>query len=271
MTNLNIFCATINYYKVLDKLPKYIIPVGLGDNEFPNHWQIEKKGKNISNLNKFYAQLTMYYWIWKNHINKFEKNEFIGSCEHRLFWLNDYYKTKQKFSFSSLYSKLLKPDNQFFKKSDIIVAQPTVFRSRSLIEDFEECHVKNIINETINFVPTEERKAYYQHLKKNVFYIGNMFITKKKYFEEYCEIIFPFVDLCYELCMSKKLCSGYNIRLPVFLAERFSSYWMSKFNNKSTLSFARLGSFHLSNKLNSFTNTLKIPFTFSQYPTLYKY
>ena len=31
------------------------------------------------------------------------------------------------------------------------------------------------------------------------------------------------------------------------------------------------GNFHLSNKLNSFINTIKLPFTFYQYPTIYKY
>ena len=98
-----------------------------------------------------------------------------------------------------------------------------------------------------------------------------MFITKKKYFEEYCELIFPWVDKCYSYCLQMNLLNGYNIRLPVFLAERFSSYWMSKFSNKKKLSFARLGKFHISNKLNYFLNTTKLPLTFYQYPTLYKY
>jgi hypothetical protein len=98
-----------------------------------------------------------------------------------------------------------------------------------------------------------------------------MFITKKKYFEEYCELIFPWVEMCYKFCMDKNLCNGHNIRLPVFLAERFSSYWMSEFKNKTTLSFVRLGNFHLSNKLNNFVNTIKLPFTFYQYPTIYNY
>ena len=64
MSNLKIFCSTIKYYKILDKLPEYIIPVGLGENYFPKDWQTEKQGVNISNLNKNYAQLTMYYWLW---------------------------------------------------------------------------------------------------------------------------------------------------------------------------------------------------------------
>jgi hypothetical protein len=108
-------------------------------------------------------------------------------------------------------------------------------------------------------------------LKGNTLHLGCIFITKKKYFEEYCELIFPWVDKCYKYCNEKNLCKDYNIRLPVFLAERFSSFWMSKFKNKKTLSLARLGNFHLSNKLNFFVNSTKLPFTFYQYPTLYNY
>lgn len=271
MSNLKIYCSTINHYKILEKLPSYINPVGLGENIFPENWETEKKGKNISDKNKYYAQLTMYYWIWKNKLNGKNPNDFIGNCEHRLFWLNNFYSTKQKFSSSSLYSKLLNPNNNIFKEHEIIVPQPIIFKKKSLFEDFEEVHAKNVLNDVISFLPKEEQSLFNLHLGQNQLYIGNMFITKVKYFEEYCELIFPFVDKCLEYCKKKNLLNEYQIRLPVFLAERFSSYWMSKFKNRGTLSLARLGNFHLSNKLNTFLNTTKIPFTFHQYPTLYKY
>ena len=271
MSNLKIYCSTIKYYKILDKFPSYINPVGLGSGIFPDEWDVEKKGNNISHLNKYYAQLTMYYWVWKNKLSELEMNDFIGSCEHRLFWLNDLYKKKQKYSPLSLYSKLLQPKNNIFKVNEIILPQPIIFKKKTLYEDFEEVHKKNILPEVISFLPQEHQDSFKRHLQENTLYIGNMFITKKKYFEEYCEIIFPWVEMCYKYCIDRNLCTGYNIRLPVFLAERFSSYWMSEFKNKTTLSYARLGNFHLSNKLNSFINTIKLPFTFYQFPTIYKY
>ena len=271
MTNIKIYCSTIKHYKVLDKLPSYITPIGLGDGTFPDNWKIEKNGKNISHLNKYYAQLTMYYWIWKNKVEKLHSDDFIGFCEHRLLWLNELYQEKQKFSINNLYNKLLQPENDIFKSYEIIVNQPVVFSNKSLFEDFEQVHEKNILDDVINFLPTELQKPFKDHLKGNTLHLGCIFITKKKYFEEYCELIFPWVDKCYKYCNEKNLCKDYNIRLPVFLAERFSSFWMSKFKNKKTLSLARLGNFHLSNKLNFFVNSTKLPFTFYQYPTLYNY
>ena len=76
---------------------------------------------------------------------------------------------------------------------------------------------------------------------------------------------------CYEACLSEGILKDYNLRLPVFMAERYTSYWITKFSKRSSLSFARLGNFHLSNIFNSFMNTSKAPLTFRQYPTLYKF
>jgi hypothetical protein len=271
MTNLKLYCSTLKYYKILNKLPSYIIPVGLGDNAFPDTWETEKNGINIFHVNKYYAQLTMYYWMWKNKLKELEANDFIGSCEHRSLWLNRLYTEKQKFSPHSLYNKLLQPSNNVFNISDIIIVQPVVFTEKNLFEDFEEVHGKNILKESIMLLPKEHQEPFKKYLKKNILHTGPFLITKKKYFEEYCELIFPWIDECFKYCSDKNILNGYNQRIPAFLAERFTSYWADQFKNKSILSCARLGNFHLSNKLNTFMNTTKLPFTFYQYPTIRKY
>ena len=112
MVNLDIYCTTIHYFNVLDKLPSYIKPLGLGNTNYPNHWLTEKKGENISNLNKYYGETSGFYWIWKNKLNDKDKNDWIGSCHYRKLWLNDTYNSKQKFSYKSLYSELLNTDNE---------------------------------------------------------------------------------------------------------------------------------------------------------------
>ena len=99
----------------------------------------------------------------------------------------------------------------------------------------------------------------------------NMFITKAKHFEEYCEVIFPWLEKCMNYCHEKKICNDYNMRMPAFLAERFTSFWFNRFKKRSLLSYARLGKFHLSNNINSFINTTKLPFTFSQYPSIHNF
>lgn len=270
MKKIRIFCTSLNYYKIIDKLPKYIIPLGLGNKSFPPHWLDEKKGKNISHLNSYYGELTGIYWIWKNKLQDMEPNDLIGNCHYRKLWLNKLYVNKQKFSISNLYSKLLN-NNISLNNSDCIQVQPIIFKNKNLLEDFKEVHNTDIIENCIDFLNDETKSKFFEHLNQNKLFPLNMFITKKKIFEKYCEEIFPWLEKCLNLLEKKNLCKNYNQRLPAFLSERFTSFWFSQFNNKSYLSYARLGNLFLSNKINHFTNPLKIPFTFRMYPTLHRY
>ena len=58
MNKIEIYCTTIKHYKVMEKLPNFVIPLGLGEEKYPNNWLTEKVGKNISSLNKYYAEFT---------------------------------------------------------------------------------------------------------------------------------------------------------------------------------------------------------------------
>ena len=271
MHNLEIYCTTIAYYKILEKLPSYIKPLGLGETSYPKNWLTEKTGENISSLNKYYAEFTGLYWIWKNRIKNLNKNDLIGNCHNRVLWLNNIYSKKQKFSFSNLYSNLLKPNNDIFNKSDVIQVQPIIFEKKSLLLDFEEVHKTSALKECINYLDFSERNKFKNHLNNNKLYPHNMFITKVHLFERYCEIIFPWLDKCFKYCKEYNLCNNYNTRLPAFLAERFTSYWFDQFEKKNLLSYARLGKFFLSNRVNALINPIKLPLTFYQYPTIHNY
>ena len=283
MHKLEIYCTTIKYYKILEKLPSYIKPLGLGEESYPKDWLTEKKGENISSLNKYYAEFTGLYWVWKNRIKNLNKDDLIGNCHNRVLWLDNIYTEKQKFSLSNLYSNLLKPSNDIFDKSDVIQVQPIIFKRKSLLTDFDTVHKNNLMRkECINYLNFSERKKFENHLNNNKLYPHNMFITKVHLFERYCEIIFPWLDKCLKYCKENDLCNqpapqddtrlpNYNARLPGFLAERFTSYWFDQFEKRNLLSYARLGKFFLSNKVNSLINPIKLPFTFYQYPTIHHY
>ena len=96
MRKIKIYCSSIKYYSLLNKLPGYITPLGLGNSEFPDDWLKEKKGKNIMHLNQHYGELSGFYWVWKNIINKYKEDDFIGFCHYRKLWLNYLSNTKKK-------------------------------------------------------------------------------------------------------------------------------------------------------------------------------
>ena len=39
MKNLNIYCLSLKYYQVIDRLPSYIKPLGLGNEEYPEKYK----------------------------------------------------------------------------------------------------------------------------------------------------------------------------------------------------------------------------------------
>jgi hypothetical protein len=271
MKKLTIYCKSIKYYKVLDSLPSFIKPLGLGPASYPENWLDEKDNVNITELNQFYAEFTGLYWIWKNKLRFMSKDDLIGNCHYRVLWLNELYVKKQKFSPSSLFSKLLKNNNEILNESEVIQVQPISFRNKNLLTDFIQVHKVNALEDCLSFLNESIKKDFLIHLNEFKLYPHNMFITNVKFFEEYCEVIFPWLQKCMKYCEEKKICVGYNSRIPAFLAERFTSFWFNTFKKRSLLSYARLGGFHLSNTYNSFVNTMKLPFTFSQYPTIHKF
>ena len=272
MAKLIIYCTSINYYKILDKLPKYIQPLGLGYNKFPLNWLNDSNEINISYLNKYYGEMTGIYWIWKNKLRNFSDKDWIGNCHYRKWWLNGLYTKKNKFTFSSLYSKLLTINNGIFKESEAVQVQPTILNKETLREQFENVHGKNhVISECIKLLDLKNRNKFKEYLNQNKFSQLNMFITRKRFFNRYCEEIFPWLDKCLTFLLNNKLCTGYNLRLPAFLAERFTSYWFYTNTKVNYLSYGRIGKFMLSNKVNSLFNPAKLPFTFRMYPTIHDY
>lgn len=268
---MKIFCTAIKYYRIIDKLPKNILPLGLGKADFPSHWLTEKKGDNINHLNKYFGEATGIYWIWKNYLDKIDSKEFIGFCQYRRLWLNNLYLHKQKKNYSSLYSKLLTDDNLIFKNKETVLLQPTILKNENLMEQFEKIYGKNILRSCIDFLPTKDKDDFFKYLNGNQFSICNMFITKISVFDKYCEEMFTWINHCYEYCLKNNLLLGQNMRLPIFIIERYTSYWFEKYSKCGYLSFARLGNNLLSNNLNFFINPLKLPFTFKQFPTIHEF
>ena len=268
---VKIFCVSVIHRKIIDHLPENIIPLGLGQNSFPDNWLDEKKGKNISHLNKYYGEHSGIYWVWQNCMNDFKDNDWIGFSHYRKLWLNRLYDKKQKFNISSLYSNLLRENNDNFKKNEVILIQPIIYQNKNLFQDFEDVHKTDILKETLNFFDTNIKNSFQTHLNSNVLYPLNLFIVKKQIFIKYCEAVFPWLEKCFELCKKKDLLKDYNTRLPSFLSERFVSFWFSKYEEKAFLSYAKLGEAYLSNLTNKFFNPIKLPFTFRNYPTIHKY
>ena len=86
MSNLKMYCITVqdSHLDLIQNLN--YIPVGLGNNINSELFTRDNIGKNISQKNPFYGEYTFHYWLWKNKPEIFEDNKWIGFCQYRKFW-----------------------------------------------------------------------------------------------------------------------------------------------------------------------------------------
>jgi len=267
MNKLDIYCFTSKDYNFLSRLPKNIIPIGLGNYNYKNSYLKETSGINLSKHNKYYAELSGIYWVYKNKLSEYNDNDFIGFCHYRRLWLDKIYNHKH-YDFSNLYSKILHNINDINEKNcETFLLEPTKLKNENIYDHFINNHGNDLIEKISDFLEPELYNSFIEYMKKREFSACNMFITKPKYFKQYCEFIFPFLEKILAHCFENNLCEGRNIKLPAYFIERFSSFWFHHHYNVKYLSYAELGSYFTSNLSNKFINTLKTPLGFLFYPT----
>ena len=265
MNNLTIYCLTSKKYNLFKYLPSNIIPLGLGNKPFPKNFLSEKSENTLIKYNKNLAEMTGIYWVYKNQMNNFKQDDWIGFCHYRRFWLNDFYQKNHDIK-SDLYSKLL-IDNHKLDKTETILAQPTKLKRETILDHFTNNHGDEMIFEAINLLDDENAEAFKVYLEKREFSCCNMFITKPKIFIKYCDFVFPYLLKILKYCDDNNLCVGKNIKLPAYFIERFTSFWFHKNTKVGYLSYAQINDFFISDVVNKFINSFKIPGTFKFYPT----
>lgn len=180
----------------------------------------DDSGDNISNLNKYYAELTGEYWVWKN-----SKADIIGFCHYRRYFAKNLLLTKK------------------IDKKDII----------KILEDYDiimpkrnkltKTNIKNISNSFTDFGygtnPKEYEKLrkiledYYpsyletfdEVLNSKWCYWYNIFICKKELADKYFEWLFDILkkmenEVCFE--------EYENQRVLGFLSERLLTVFIVK-------------------------------------------
>lgn len=267
MNKFDIYCFTSRKYNLLDKFPKNIIPVGLGENNYPQNYLHEKNGENLSKYNKYFAEMSGIYWVFKNRLKIYDDDDYLGFCHYRRLWLNNLYPKDHK-EYSNIYTKLLSNRKYLDNNTcNTFLLDPTKLKNENIYDHFVNNHGQQLLDELPNLIEPELYKSFLKYTKKNEFSACNMFITKPKIFDEYCKFIFPLLNKILFFCLENNLCHGINIKLPAFFIERFTSFWFHHYTKPSYLSYAQLGSFFTSDVSNKFVNTLKTPFSFLFYPT----
>ena len=251
MKNATIYCLCLKNKNLPIMKRLGYVPVALGKEEFSSEWLKDNTLQNISHKNKYYGEYTFHYWFWKNLLPKVEDNKWIGFCAYREFWGNKKNITKESKvddlvikeipdewnNFDTIVGEHIYMDNLKFSKLikhgvwSLVRNPSAVFKSkRNLRFHFDMWHGNGNLDKAIELLDKKDRDDFKRYTREKVsFSRGNMFVCRsKKIINDYYSSIFPWLERCEKIF-------GFNLegygktRMYAFLAERYLSYWFSKY------------------------------------------
>ena len=104
MAKLKIFCVTNKQVPALEN--SNFILSAVGDNDFGDNYIQSNIKDNIIYKEKYYSELTFHYWYWKNLLEE-EDAEWIGFCQRRRLWLQDF-ETIKEINYNNISDYILK-------------------------------------------------------------------------------------------------------------------------------------------------------------------
>lgn len=187
--------------------------------------QSDCRDDNIAKYNLLINETTALYWIWKH-----SKEDYIGICHYRRFFLQDEEK--------NIKNILCQPfTDSIFEKYDMILPQPV------LLGDMKaqlKRHVdSNAFNEgwrIISCLIKEKQPEYWDSFEyffncAKIMYPCNMFVARKEVIDRYCEWLFSFILDAVE-SFDFSVYDSYSQRMIGFFVERLFNVWLLKQNLK---------------------------------------
>jgi len=263
--NLKSYCITGEKISYLENLKLNVIVGGshTKNENFPKGWLFDNIDINISQKNKNFGSLTSIYWIWKNELNKYEDNTWIGISHYRRFWLKENH--NKIISIDNLNKNLLdniSPEDLMFdafvatsqnltgykiikllkKAPKNIIRDPLILfnkKKHNLNLHFDMFHLYRGLEKAASIMDNELKKEFlnYINTQTELFSPYSIFILKKNKFNELCKSTFEWIFNCENIFDINELHGHGQIRLFDYLAERYFSFWIKKNTNYKILPF----------------------------------
>lgn len=171
----------------------------------------DNTGNHISGKNSSYCELTGLYWMWKN-----VSCDVIGLCHYRRYFARD--------------GRLLTEESirQILSHYDLILGNSAMSPTGSVYQHYVQQHRENdltICRQVIQELCPDYLQSFDCCMASNLMNIGNMIITRKDIFDEYCEWLFPLLSEI-EVRTNIEDYDTYQARLYGFLAERLLRVWV---------------------------------------------
>ena len=268
---MNLYCITHKKVDYIEKLN--LIPSGVGNYNYPDNYENDKEGENISEKNSSYGELTFHYWFWKNKIDNLKKNEWFGFCHYRRFFVKDNFSDliqnsenrqgfiNKKLNLGNLKEMLILEPKKDWENKDVILCEPIdlqkpkkmkIFKHgfKSLIRNplvlfnkkkctvklqFEMSHGYDNLKMAIDLLPKNEKSDFLDYINTRTSLSPNcMFMTKStKLTKDFYESVFPWLHDCEKVFGLEKTKDYGTQRMYNFLFERYMPYWFEKYSKVS--------------------------------------
>ena len=194
----------------LDALPEgyEIIHAGHAQAKEKFGYKGDDTGENISRLNRYLNEITALYWMWKN-----TAQAIIGLCHYRRFFSAD----EKNFLTETQAREILRGCDIIVIKENFFVL--TQHELKSLVCGGDLCgFVEKIFRKHIARKQPDYLDAFDYVSGSYAEFMYEMFITRRKIFDTYCEWLFSFVlDVTEEVLATERLMSVWlmknNLRL----------------------------------------------------------
>ncbi len=248
---LKIYCVTnkkVNFIKNSQYNFSWV-----GDTDPPNDYLKCNTGDNIFFKEKYYSELTFHYWYWKNLLKLENKDQWVGFCQKRRFWvsatpdvginkdnINDYLITaplEDWTAYQAIICKNIKVSGA--KKIKIIkrgwrnlIKNPSILfdkKKQNILLHFDMHHGYGNLEKAIEQLDEENREDFKNYVNKfDSFNPHIMFISKPKIIDKWFESLFSWLEKCEKIFEFENLKDYDTGRLFAYLAERYLSYWFKK-------------------------------------------
>ena len=229
----------------------------------------DNTGDNISKKNKNYAELTAWYWVWKNYLPAHPEVEYVGFCHYRRF-LDFTRKPSMGNPFNErlfkTFARKLKnyTDDKvygFVSQYDIVLPSKLRTGNQSVYDHYP--HPRADLDTLIHII-SESHPRYIPTLdsffSSDSMYACLNFVMKRKLFEKLSTWIFSSLEKL-ELQTDWHSYTDYDsIRTPAYLAERFFNVWLNELVRNETVKTVHRESYLLIQKMN-YKNLLRRFFT----------
>jgi len=257
LSKLTIFCTSHKSINYLDKFYPSIQMVGCGNKfNFPTNWHLSSTKKNISEKFFSYADLVGHYYIWRNFLDKYNQDSWVGFSQYRRLWIKN--KIINDVELNLLDRIILTNIDESWNEYDAIIPPAFFFRKKkkeilkniflfpikrdinllkyktTVLDQFAQTlgpFGKDLIFEIIQYLPTSESYDFLEFLKTRTYLSAHgMYISKVKIINQYSNLIFEWFLKCENIInKNNNLPLINNSRIFQYINERFLDYWFSKY------------------------------------------